>query len=221
MPGLPMPLAPAGVVPPSADVAVTVEPPIGTPITSIAPIPSGLPTTTLSVPGTTARTTVNIPSMGGSTNFDGKPIASSAPASPLITPPTVLTPAAGQTNEGQPINVGKQTVLDAPKVERMDYSERQSAYGTPNPPNEIRNYTTANIRKEKNDVIAMPPAPAPLEVIVLKTGKEFAGRVLQRGTFWRIQLTNGSIINIAGDRIASTRSTESTPLTVSATPVPL
>jgi uncharacterized lipoprotein YddW (UPF0748 family) len=221
IPGLAMPAAPAGVVPPSADAAVTIEPPLGTPITSIAPIPSGPPTTTLSVPGTSAKTTVNIPSMGGSTNFDGKPIGSAAPASPLITPPTVLTPAPGQTNEGQPINVGKQTVMDAPKVQRMDYSERQSAYGTPNPATEIRNYTTANIRKEKNDIIAMPPAPAPLEVIVLKTGKEFAGRVLQRGTVWRIQLPNGSVLTIAGDRIASTRSTESSSLTVSVTPVPL
>ena len=220
-PGITFPADAAGVIPSSANAAVTVEPPMGTPITSIAPIPGGPPTTTFSVPGTTAKTTVNIPSLGGSTNFDGKPIAAAAPASPLITPPTVLTPAAGQTNLNQPINVGKQTVMDAPKIQRMDYSEPQSAYGTPNPPTQIRNFTTANIRKETKDMIAMPPSPAPLEVIVLKSGKEFAGRVLQRGSIWHIQLPNGSIMNIPGEKIATTRSTESAPLGVAATPVAL
>lgn len=220
-PGTTLPAAPAGIVPPTANASVTIEPPMGTPITSIAPIPSGPPTTSFSVPGTTAKTSVNIPSLGGSTNFDGRPIASAAPASPLITPPTVLTPAPGQTNEGQPVNVAKQTVMDAPKVQRMDYSERASAYGTPNPATEIRNYTTANIRKEKSDVIAMPYAPGPLELIVLKTGKEFAGRVLQRGAVWRIQLPNGSILNISGEKIASTRSTESGQMTAGITPIPL
>lgn len=208
-------------VSPFGNVSVTVEPPVGTPIMSLAPIPGGAPTTTLSVPGTSANTSVNIPSLGGSTNFDGKAIGAAAPASPLITPPTILTPAPGYNNEGQPINVGKQTVLDAPQVQRMDFSERQSAYGTPNPANEIRNFTTANIRKERQDLIAMPPSPAPLEVVVLKSGKEFAGRVLQRGTVWRIQLPNGSIMNLPGEKIASTRSTESAPQNVNSTPVPL
>jgi hypothetical protein len=219
--GAVLPPALAAVVPPTADAAVTVEPPIGTPITSIAPVPAGPPTTSFSVPGTTAKTSVSIPALGGSTNFDGKPIAAPAPASPLITPPTVLTPAPGQTNEFQPMNVGKQTVLDAPKVIRPDYSEHYSPYGTPNPPTEIRNYTTANIRKEKKDIVAMPPPPAPLEVIVLRTGKEFAGRVIQRGTMWVIELPNGGRLNIPGDKIASTRSTQSQGLTVATTPVPL
>jgi hypothetical protein len=111
--------------------------------------------------------------------------------------------------------------MAAPQIARPDFAERQSAYGTPNPPNEIRNYTTANIRHEKKDMIAMPAAPAPLEVIVMRNGKEFAGRVLQRGTVWRIQLPNGSIMSLPGDRVASVRSTATESLQVAPQPVPL
>ncbi len=44
-----------------------------------------------------------------------------------------------------------------------------------------------------------------MEVIVLVTGKEFVGRVLQRGATWRIQLENGSILTFPGTRVAKVR----------------
>lgn len=201
---------PPGTAPLQADASVTLEPPTGTPITSVAPVIPGPPTTSLMVPATEARTSINVPITGTLTNFEGKSIATPIAAAPLITPPTVLTPVPGQTNEAEPINVGKEVVLDRPQIPRMDYSERASPYGTPNPPYEIRNYTTANIRREQNDIVAMPAAPEQLEIIVLRSGKEFAGRVLQRGTVWRIQLPNGSILNLPGSKIATVRSTAGT-----------
>lgn len=225
-PGVPAPSLPSlpGTIPGvpiSGDASVVIEPPIGTPITSIAPIPPGPPTTTLSVPDTQVRTTVQLPLAGGSSNFDGKPISSSAPAPAVITPPTVLTPAPGTgTNAAAPVNLGEDPVMDRPEFPRADYSEPYSAYGTPNPPYEIRNFTAASIRREKKDVVVLPGPTAQLDIIVLKSGKEFAGRVLQRGSIWRIELPNGSIMTLPGDRVAAVRSTTA-PAAAVGTPIPL
>jgi hypothetical protein len=47
--------------------------------------------------------------------------------------------------------------------------------------------------------------PSGMEVIVLKNQKEFVGKVIERGPNWRIELPNGSVMDIPGDRVSALR----------------
>ena len=126
-------------------------------------------------------------------------------AAPTITPPTIMTPVTAA-----PVPVlepeGGLTGYYKQEAATADLGERDSAFGTPIPSNAMRRYTFTGRSDNKTPSPALAPlSSAPMEVIVLNTGKEFAGRVVQRGSSWRIELPNGSVITIPGGRVISTR----------------
>lgn len=152
---------------------------------------------------TPSRATVAIPDYGSMTNYNAEVRVDVTPM-PRFEAPSVLTPEAVAPGQVADLPLGREKPLAAPVVIRPDYSDPHSPYGTPVPPSQIRNY--AGTVTKKTSVIAMPSAgAAPLQVIVLTNGKEFAGRVIQRGVVWKIELPNGSILNLPGNRIATVR----------------
>jgi hypothetical protein len=153
---------------------------------------------------TPSRSTVTIPDMGSMTNFTGETMAVEATPAARFEAPSVYTPEPVAQGQFPELALGREKPLAAPVVVRPDYSDQYSPYGTPVPTTQIRNY--AGTVTKKPPVIAMPSSgAAPLQVIVLTNGKEFAGRVLQRGALWKIELPNGSILNLPGTRVATVR----------------
>jgi uncharacterized lipoprotein YddW (UPF0748 family) len=142
----------------------------------------------------------------GSSNYSGDQMAAPmVPVAPSFTPPALMTPitaASAPVLEPQGGLTGyyKQDTMTA------DLAERESAFGTPIPSNAMRRYTFTGRSASNTPSPALAPmGVAPMEVIVLNTGKEFAGRVVQRGLTWRIELPNGSLITIPGGRVVTTR----------------
>ncbi len=144
-----------------------------------------------------------------SSNFDGSPMA--APlgrAVPQMTPPTIRPP--DRTVIGaEELPLGKRAAIAAPQYAIPDFSEQDSVFVPRISPPVFRNYAPPASRP--TDYYPLAPAEQ-LEVILLATGKEFTGRVLERGALFRVQLTNGSIITLNGARVAATRPVASAPV---------
>ena len=146
----------------------------------------------------------------GSSNYSGEQMAAPmVPAAPTFAAPTLMTPI---TAVSAPILEPQGGLTGYYKQDTMtaDLAERESAFGTPIPSNAMRRYTFTGRSASNTPSPALAPVGvAPMEVIVLNTGKEFAGRVVQRGMTWRIELPNGSIITIPGGRVVTTRAPSS------------
>jgi hypothetical protein len=140
----------------------------------------------------------------GSSNYGGEAMPGQMVAAPTLTPPSVMTPV---TAASAPVLEPKGGLTGYYKQTQpmAGYGETASAFGTPIPSDAIQRYTFSGRPTSTPNAALIPPSTAPMELIVLNTGKEFAGRVVQRGVMWRIELPNGSVINMPGGRIATTR----------------
>lgn len=149
---------------------------------------------------------INIPDYGAQTNYSGQRVTGGTAAQPRITPPSVLTPEAGLSPAEAmlALSSGATPVATATPV---SYAETDSPFGTRAAAPGLKYYAPKAARKPVNPSASLGAiSSAPMEVIVLKTGREFVARVLERGTIWRLQLPDGSIISMPGNRIATTRS---------------
>ncbi len=173
------------------------------------PLPAITPSSPL-IPATSLANTVNqrrqittLPGSGGDTNYAYATIGGpDGPATPLITPPTVLEPQPGH-------DIGKdypplQAVMPQPEATPLRWDEPESAFGTPVPSDNLNYYLSKDIHQAK-DLPAINPMPDLAEVIVLRGGQEFQGLILERGDIWRIELLNGTIITVPGNKVSHMR----------------
>lgn len=153
--------------------------------------------------------TVSVPSYSDTTNFTGVPMPGPAPVSPTITPPT-LRPVEPVPVGAEALPLGRRAAIAAPQFAIPDFSDPHSIFVPKIDPPALRNYAPPAQRPTD---VSNPVPPDQLEVIVLNTGKEFAGRVVERGPIYRVQLPNGGIIKLDASRIVTVRAA-STPLDV-------
>lgn len=172
------------------------------------PLPEVTPRSPL-IPGPSLAETANqkrqlttLPGSGGDTNYAHATIGGpEGPASPLITPPTIIDPVHGT-------DIGK----DYPPMQAVMpqaygtpfYLDSPSAFGTPSPAHSLTYYLSKTMRRTP-DMVQANPNPDNAEVIVLRGGQEFFGLVHDRGDTWRVELLNGTIMEIPGTKVASVR----------------
>jgi hypothetical protein len=184
-------------VPPNPILAIDREP-----LPQVTPVSPLIPERSVAESANQFGNSVSLPTTESSTNYNGSPVSGPPPASPLITPPTILTPQPGHPlPQDEPLN---QAIMARPKKTPARWDEPNSAYGTPNPPDAL-NYYESPMLHRNSDLQPQSVEPSGMEVIVLKNQKEFTGKVLQRGPNWSIELPNGSIMNIPGDRVQALR----------------
>jgi uncharacterized lipoprotein YddW (UPF0748 family) len=150
----------------------------------------------MGIPSAETRGSINIPAgTTGETNFSAAAVSTPPPA-PTFVAPTVVAPAEPTR---APVNVSALMPKPTPK----DFSSSaDSPFFRQTPAAGPRNYA---------------PAPAPttpvtvagggdMEIIVLKNGSSFVGKVLERQpSVWKIRLPNGSVIAVPAAKIAGTR----------------
>lgn len=172
------------------------------------PLPAVTPSSPL-IPGRSLAETANhkrqlttLPGSGGDTNYSYATVGGpEGPARPLITPPTVLNTVVGS-------DIGKdypplQAVM--PQAHSTPFHlDSPSAFGTPSPANTLTYYHSKTLRRTV-DMVQANPNPDHAEIIVLRGGQELQGLVHDRGDTWRVELLNGSIMEIPGTRVASVR----------------
>jgi len=172
------------------------------------PLPQLTPTSPL-IPGPSLAETNNqrrqlttLPGSGGNTNAAYATIGGpGGPARPLITPPTILEPKVGHdiAKNYPPL----QAVMPQPGATPF-HLDSPSAFGTPSPAYTLTYYQSKTLRQNP-DKLEMNPSPTNTEVIVLRGGQEFQGLILEKGDIWRVELLNGTIIQIPGAKVASVR----------------
>ncbi len=173
------------------------------------PLPALSPDSPL-IPGPSLAETTNqkrqvttLPGSGGDTNYAYATVGGlEGPARPLITPPSIVEPVQGT-------DIGKaypplQAVMPQPQATPLYWDEPESAFGTPNPPNTLT-YYNSKIMRRNPDLVAANPSPNNAEVIVLRGGQEFQGLILERGDTWRVELLNGTVIMIPGNKVSHIR----------------
>jgi uncharacterized lipoprotein YddW (UPF0748 family) len=181
-----------GISPPSSDV---VSPPsfTGSPFDASASRQAA----TLGAPTLSGgRRTLNIPDYGPSTNYTGEPIAGPQPVSPLITPPSLGTDGAASPG----MRVGGPYALQPTAPPPPPVSQEDSVYTGKAASSGFHYYAPQRSRPPLNPATAVA-TPESLEVISLKNGKRFSGKVLEEGARWKIQLPNGSIITLPGSKV--------------------
>jgi hypothetical protein len=89
-----------------------------------------------------------------------------------------------------------------PQPKKADYSNNDSPFFRRTPEPRIRSYAPGS---GETDNSFTAPSVSGLDVIVLKNGRQFTGKVLEQGAMWKIQLPNGSAISIPGDKVATTK----------------
>jgi hypothetical protein len=154
----------------------------------------------MNVPSAETRGSVNIPGNIGETNFIGSAVATPMPVVPAYVAPSVLTPAPGEKPAPKYEPVAVSTLLPQPK--KADYSNNDSPFFRRTPEPRIRSYAPGS---GETDNSFTAPSVSGLDVIVLKNGRQFTGKVLEQGAMWKIQLPNGSAISIPGDKVATTK----------------
>lgn len=165
-------------------------------------------------PAIPARTSINIPDYGASTNYTGEPMAGGAPAVPTFVAPSVLTPVTGaalaQGTMPSMMTGNREDPAKAPVVLPPDYSDQNSPYGKTEPAQGLRYYGGSGRMRSiaPSRVVA---SAGQMQVIVLTTGKEFVGRIIERGAQVKVQLPNGSTISVPANKIASVRTTSGAP----------
>lgn len=173
------------------------------------PIPRVTPDSPL-IPGPSLAETENqkrqittLPGSGGDTNDAYATLGGpDGPPKPWVTPPSVVATKVGS-------DIGKdypplQAVMPRPQATPLRWDEPGSAFGTPSPTQSLNYYVSKTLLKNPDDS-AINPAPTLAEVIVLRGGQEFQGLILERGDMWRIELLNGTIINVPGNKVAHVR----------------
>lgn len=144
-----------------------------------------------------------LPGSGGDTNYayatNGGP---EGPPKPLMTPPSVVATKVGH-------DIGKdypplQAVMPRPVATPLHWDEVQSAFGTPVAAQSLNYYVSKKLLTNP-DESAINPAPSLAEIIVLRGGQEVQGLILERGDMWRIELLNGTIINVPGNKVSHVR----------------
>lgn len=172
------------------------------------PLPALTPNSPL-IPGESLAETTNqrrqittLPGSGGDTNYAYATIGGpSGPASPMITPPSIIDPVRGS-------DIGKnypplQAVMPQPQATPLTW-DSPSAFGTPNPPSALNYYHSKTMRRAP-DMLQANPSPLNAEIIVLRGGQEFQGLVLERGDNWRVELLNGTIMTVPGQKVSHVR----------------
>lgn len=172
------------------------------------PLPELTPSSPL-IPGPSLAETTNqerqlttLPGSGGDTNYAYATIGGpGGPARPLITPPSIVDTVQGT-------DIGKsypplQAVM--PQAYATPFHlDNPSAFGTPNPPTSLTYYHSKTMRRSP-DMLQANPLPTNAEIIVLKGGQEFQGLVQQRGDVWQVELLNGTVVELPGEKVASIR----------------
>lgn len=172
------------------------------------PMPALTPESPL-IPGPSLAETVNqkrqvttLPGSGGDTNYAFATTGGTlGPVRPLITPPSIIDTVQGT-------DIGKdypplQAVM--PRVQATPARwDSPSAFGTPTPPSELTYYMSKTMRRSP-DKLQGNPSPANTEIIVLRGGQEFQGLVHDRGETWQVELLNGTIMEIPGNKVAHVR----------------
>lgn len=165
----------------------------------------------LSLPVMPGAGSVTVPGMQGQTNYRGEAITGPSPVSATITPPSVFTPrppgtaGAGRASAAPPGDVTAMTQPDlrppgtTPAAPPIDGALRGSMPAARIPVSSVRNYSVPAARPT---ALATTPAPGTFNTIILRSGKEFPGKVVERGRTWKIQLPNGSIITVPYSKIA-------------------
>lgn len=113
---------------------------------------------------------------------------------PKVEPPAV----GGLDNRPAP--------LAEPRQVKLDFSDPESLY-VPKEQTQQRGLTDYVPRHGRSQISESVPLPgqSDLEVIVLSTGKQFAGRVLEKADNYVIQLHNGGTITLPASRVVEVR----------------
>jgi uncharacterized lipoprotein YddW (UPF0748 family) len=164
------------------------------------PVPANLADkfSRMGIPTEETHGAVSIPGNTGETNFGPTAVTTPAPA-PTFVAPSVLSPTPAAQRSSQPVDV--LNLMSTPAaVDRSNTHESPFVKATPQ--GGLYRYTP-----QPSATPAPPPGltPSEAELIILKNGQQFVGRVLDRGATWRIQLPNGSRIAIPGSKVAGTR----------------
>lgn len=173
------------------------------------PLPQVTPSSPL-IPAASLAETINqnrqkttLPGSGGDTNYayatQDNP---TGPARPLITPPSIIETRVSS-------DIGKdypplQAVMAPPHSAPTRLDEAESAFGIPTEAENLNYYVSRHLHKNP-DPSGIQPYPSMADVIVLRGGQEFQGVILERGGMWRIELTNGTVITVPGDKVTHVR----------------
>ncbi|MBX7245784.1 MAG: family 10 glycosylhydrolase [Candidatus Sumerlaeaceae bacterium] len=121
---------------------------------------------------------------------------------PTITVPTGKAQPAAATGAAIGLRMGDSIPMSTTAAAKPDYSS-ESIFVPRRETVGMRDYAPREGRKPITAPTAVPTGAA--DVILLNNGKQFTGRVVERGRLWTIQLDNGSTIKIAGDKVADVR----------------
>lgn len=218
LPGADSPPPAPAAEPPSLSGATAAPPPLPS---EPAPLDSMPPLVPVEDGSSAAAAAAPVPRLPGvpervisdRTNWTGAPMAGPlSVAPPLMTPLTIAPPPPAVVTQPLPVPYGKEAVpIAAPQMAIPDFSDPNSPFVPRVPPPVMRNYGPPSFRA--GDVSPSLP-PEALEVIILTSGKEVVGRVVERGPEnYRIQLPNGGIIAMDARRILTVR-TQPQPLDV-------
>ncbi len=173
------------------------------PLPNISPSSPLIPAESLAETTNQRRQITTLPGSGGDTNYAFATIGGpEGPAAALITPPSIVEPVQGT-------DIGKnypplQAVMPQPQATPLYWDEPESAFGTPNPASTLTYYNSKMLRRNP-DMVAANPSPHNAEIIVLRGGQEFQGLILERGDTWRVELLNGTVIMIPGNKVGHVR----------------
>jgi len=173
------------------------------PLPKVTPSSPLIPAPGLSETTNQRRQLTTLPGSGGDTNYAYATLGGpEGPPKPWVTPPTVLETKVG-------LDIGKdypplQAVMPQPQATPLRWDEPESAFGTPVPASALNYYVSKTLLRNP-DESAINPAPSLAEIIVLRGGQEFEGLILERGDMWRIELLNGAIINVPGNKVSHVR----------------
>ena len=182
-----------------------------------APTPSLSPVMSTKMSGVPAdianRKVINIPTGAvGETNFRG----------PVAAEPGAYNPAKYEAPKLSPEKAQKgweQSPMSSPQREKTDYSEPDSIFVPKQKTVGLHDYAKTGARARVSAVET--PAAGNLEVIVLNSGKQFVGTVVERGPMWTVQLPNGSTVKLPGGRVSQSRPADAMAAGGAAAAVPL
>lgn len=173
------------------------------PLPALTPDSPLIPGPSLAESTNQKRQVTTLPGSGGDTNYANATIGGhEGPPRPLITPPSIVEPVQG-TDIGKPYPP-LQAVMPQPQATPLYWDEPESAFGTPNPPNTLTYYNSKTMRRNP-DIVAANPSLNNTEIIVLRGGQEFQGLILERGDTWRVELLNGTVIMVPGNKVSHVR----------------